>query len=133
MTPTEKKQTILSRLYPRQDIDYNGVNIEIKPLKFGRVPDCIDVLLELIQNLAEVNFKQDMIAKSMGRLLKMLNECVSIPDCPELTVQDLPLDVIPDVFEVFLNQNLKPGKVQGLMMNVKTVFGLNEGPADQTS
>lgn len=120
----EKKAQVRSRLYPVTTLKHNGVPIEVKPLRYGRVPEAMEFLWDLFANASAGEITKEFILDSIDSINRYLNECVRVPDDPEMTVEDLPFDAIPDVLEVFLEQTLKPGNWQALAQKMKAKFGI---------
>ena len=123
-TNEEKKARVRSRLYPVQTLKHNSVPIDIMPLRYGKVPEAIDFLWEFFQKSSSGELTKEFLLESLESLNRYLNECVKIPDDPEMTIEDLPFDAIPAVLDVFLEQTLKPGNWQTLAQKLKTTLGV---------
>lgn len=124
-TNEDKQAAVRSRLYLVQTIKHNGVPIEIKPLRYGLVPEATDFLWELGTRAQSGRLDREFIQESFGQLNGYLNQCVAVPDDPELTVEDLPFDVIPAILDVFIEQTLKPGNWKSLAQSMNDKFGVD--------
>jgi hypothetical protein len=119
-----KKAQVRSKLYPVQVLKHNAVPIEVRPLRYGKIPEAIDFLWEFFQKSSAGELTKEFLLESLDSLNRYLNECVRIPDDPEMTIEDLPFDALPAVIEVFLEQTLKPGNWQALAQKLKETLGV---------
>lgn len=107
--------SILSRLYPEQELIYNGVTIEIRPLPYGKVPGAIELVSKMI-TMAMEGRTSELLEAPLEGLNRLLNCCVSLPESPEIKVEDLPFVLIPEIIDLFIDQNLDLGKLRALLL-----------------
>jgi len=120
----EKRNQVRSRLFPVEILKHNTVPIEIKPLRYGKVPEAIEFLWDFFLKAGSGGLTKEFLAESLESLNRYLNECVRVPDDPELTIEDLPFDAIPLIIDVFLEQTLKPGNWEALSLKLSEKYGL---------
>ena len=120
----EKKAAVRSRLFPVQVVKHNGVAIEVKPLRYGRVPEATDFIWEVFTRLGQQDMTRDFVREGFDSLASYLNECVSVPDDPDLTIEDLPFDAIPGILDIFIEQTLKPGNWKALAQGLSKKLGI---------
>lgn len=107
--------TVLERLYPEERINCRGVNILVTPLPFVKVPKVIDQLWSIVPRLSSGSIGSQDLADIIDDVVVLLDECVTIPEDPEVKVKQLPLDVFPQLLTIFLEQSFNLGKWEALM------------------
>lgn len=110
-----KGLSVLDRLYPESEVNYRGVTITITPLPFAKVPKLIRSLWSVIPRISSGSLSQDDIVEIFDDIVALLDECVKIQEDESIKVKQLPLDAIPDIMQVFLEQSFKWGKWEALL------------------
>jgi len=141
MSKTDKAAQTKSRLSPEQEVIYNGARIVVKPLRWGRVSDAVGVIGDfgffvfntILPLIGRPDFSIESIKDEITNQLKsglfeglntLLNECVSVPDCPEMTIEDLPVTVIPEIIDIFYDQNVDLKNWRALIQKRPGLVGL---------
>ena len=98
------------------------VRIEILPFFGKRLPEISDAVVRCgVMYWVEKRSLGDIAATATKDLLLILNSVVRLPDYPELTVGDLPIDCVAECFTYFI-RGISPGKWQGLADEVGKRF-----------
>ena len=142
MSKADKAATTKSRLCPEQEVIYNGVRIVVKPLRWGRVPAALGmfeeiyffVSQELLPRIKAKTLTFDAVEGEILNKLKtelfgsvndFLNECVSVPDIPDATVEDLPAVVVPEILDIFYSQNIDLKNWRALIQKRSVEWGID--------
>lgn len=130
MSKDDKRAQAISKLFPVTTIKINGVPIEVRPLRHGVVCQAIDFFYDLVAKAASGEIDKDIMKESVDTLNSYMNQCITIPDVPDFTIEDLPEPAIPELIRAFLEHTLKPGNWRALAQNLQNDFGisLSQGP-----
>ena len=116
---SEQKAAILSRLYPKKDIDINGLTVEMKALPFGKVPSAFTLMTEMLNSMsAGVLIDEGRAAKFKAYIA----QSITVPECPEITYDDLPVFAHWDLMEAFVDLNFPQGKCGALIQKLQKEF-----------
>jgi len=121
--PGPEKESVRARLFREQTVTCNGVVIEVRPLDFHKIPE----LIKSIKALWPVFTGEGLdIENVMADVVNLLRPCVTVPEDPALTVEDLPAGLIPDILSIFIEQSLHVGKWIGLAGKVRLTVEADE-------
>jgi len=115
---------VRSFLFRPEDDDFTGepVRIEVKALKVGQYHDLSDVVARLAyKSFVEKASIEQIIATGLEDVFRILRALVSIPDAPSLTLDDLPIEVLPECLTLFL-RGISPGKWGALVAEARERF-----------
>lgn len=129
MSKEDKRQQAISKLFPVTIVKVNGVPIEVRPLRHGVVCEAIDFFYELVGRASAGELDKDALKDSVDTLNSYMNQCITIPDVPDFTIEDLPEPAIPELIGAFLEHTLKPGNWKSLAQNLQEKFGIKLGQA----
>lgn|GEM_PF-5516928 len=100
------------------------VRIEVAQFAAGRVPELSDTLMKLaVEYYLEGKPLTSLVGNFARDILRILNPLVSLPDVPGATVEDLPVDAIPQCLALFF-RSISPGKWVALGSELVDRFGL---------
>lgn len=119
------KEDALRRLFPGEKLEYNGITFEIKPLPFSDALQILDTLAE-IATLASMNQMSDVVKVARADVVRILNDCVSIPDLDEeMSSGELPLPLLPKLLSIALEHSIGLGEWQALGSELEKRLGVN--------
>lgn len=125
MSQEDKKTAVRRKLFPVETCKFNGVPIEVRPLPAGEVTEAMDFLFDFFIRASSVTVTREFLSESTGTLYRYLNQCVVVPDDPDMNVEDLPFSAMPDVIDCFLKHTLNPGNWQARLQEWKEIFGVS--------
>jgi hypothetical protein len=111
-------------MFPVKTIKINGVAIEIRSLAAIKVTEAVEFIFDFSVKAMVGVITQEFLADSMGTLYRYLNQCVTIPDIPDMLAQDLPFSVMPDVIDAFLDYTLNPGNWRSRAQKWRETYGM---------
>ena len=120
----KKKAQVLSKLDPVETIEINGVPIEIRPLRHGKVCEAINFLWETFDNISTGKVSLEWFQKNIDKINRYINECMTFPDAPDIQAEDLTEAVLAKVLKVFIIQTLSPGNWKTLAQELQEELGL---------
>lgn len=123
----------LRRLFGNRGFDYvpednpdnlPPVRIEVKAFPAGHLGRISDTIIKIVSMYYIEGRPLPAIATiATDDVLALLRPYVTIPDSPQLTIDMLPVDVLPDALAVFI-RGISPGKWQALGREMAGRFGL---------
>jgi hypothetical protein len=120
----DKRAQIMSKLFPVETVYYNGVPFEVKPLRYGRVPEATDFIWDVFTRLGSQGVTKEYVSETLETLAGFLDECVSQPDFPEWKIADFPPGVVPAILDVFIEQTIQPGNWRSLAQRLEEKYGV---------
>lgn len=87
-------------MFAEKTVSYNGVDIVVKPLPFHRIPAMLEILGELLPS--DGTDSGDWKA-ALPKLTEFINECVTVPEDPDIKFSDLPADASIAAVEGFVD------------------------------
>lgn len=132
-TVEQGKQTALRALFPPKVVEYipenadrnaRPVRIEVMPFPASQLPVVSDAAIKLGTLFYKENKTLAEIAvMAPGEVIQILRPLVSIPEHEELTVDDLPIDCLPEILRAVV-QTISKKKWQSLGEETLKSLGL---------
>ena len=127
----EKRKEVESRMFPVREVEYRAepglpaILIEMRPMAGLLLPKALNFIFGTIGQMASGQmFLGNSSDQEIEKLYAALDKCLTVVDAPEMKCNDLSTDCIADLIPVFLEQAIRPGKLEALKAEIETKYGI---------
>jgi hypothetical protein len=91
--------TVVNRLFPVAELEFEGTTYEVKPIPLGKLPMLGQIVTKLINQKASGKADIEIIMDCLGDLKILVAECVDVD------LDEVPLAIGADICMIIMRQN----------------------------